>query len=88
MESVSLDDVIADIEDAWERGKLDLLMRHVRPDAQIQIYRDGDWVDSLTALVEHEDGRLEIVRWTAEDAAVAREREAAPRVSDVAGFPA
>jgi UDP-2,3-diacylglucosamine pyrophosphatase LpxH len=24
---------------------------------------DGDWVDSCTALVEHEDGRLEIVRW-------------------------
>jgi UDP-2,3-diacylglucosamine pyrophosphatase LpxH len=25
---------------------------------------DGDWVESLTALVEHDDGRLEIVRWT------------------------
>ena len=25
---------------------------------------DGDWVDSCTSLVEHEDGRLEIVRWT------------------------
>jgi len=24
---------------------------------------DGDWVESLTALVEHFDGRLEIVRW-------------------------
>ena len=24
---------------------------------------DGDWVESLTALVEHADGRLEIVRW-------------------------
>jgi len=24
---------------------------------------DGDWVESLTALVEHDDGRLEIVRW-------------------------
>lgn len=24
---------------------------------------DGDWVDSCTALVEHDDGRLEIVRW-------------------------
>ena len=23
----------------------------------------GDWVESCTALVEHEDGRLEIVRW-------------------------
>ena len=24
----------------------------------------GDWVESLTALVEHMDGRLEIIRWT------------------------
>jgi UDP-2,3-diacylglucosamine pyrophosphatase LpxH len=24
---------------------------------------DGDWVESLTALVEHQDGRLEIVHW-------------------------
>lgn len=24
---------------------------------------DGDWVESLTALVEHENGRLEIVEW-------------------------
>ncbi|WP_302176115.1 UDP-2,3-diacylglucosamine diphosphatase [uncultured Hydrogenophaga sp.] len=24
---------------------------------------DGDWVESLTALVEHMDGRLEIVQW-------------------------
>lgn len=25
---------------------------------------DGDWVESLTALVEHEDGRLEIIDWS------------------------
>ena len=24
---------------------------------------DGDWVESRTALVEHADGRLEIIRW-------------------------
>ena len=27
---------------------------------------DGDWVESLTALVEHHDGRWEIVTWTQE----------------------
>jgi UDP-2,3-diacylglucosamine pyrophosphatase LpxH len=27
---------------------------------------DGDWVESRTALVEHMDGRLEIIRWHAE----------------------
>ncbi len=26
---------------------------------------DGDWVESLTALVEHSDGRLELVDWSA-----------------------
>jgi UDP-2,3-diacylglucosamine pyrophosphatase LpxH len=25
---------------------------------------DGDWVESLTALVEHLDGRLELVDWS------------------------
>jgi UDP-2,3-diacylglucosamine pyrophosphatase LpxH len=25
---------------------------------------DGDWVESLTALVEHSDGRLEIIDWS------------------------
>jgi hypothetical protein len=27
---------------------------------------DGDWVESMTALVEHHDGRWEIVQWTQE----------------------
>ena len=26
---------------------------------------DGDWVESLTALIEHDDGRLEIFDWAA-----------------------
>jgi UDP-2,3-diacylglucosamine pyrophosphatase LpxH len=25
---------------------------------------DGDWVESMSALVEHHDGRLELVQWT------------------------
>jgi UDP-2,3-diacylglucosamine pyrophosphatase LpxH len=29
---------------------------------------DGDWVESMTALVEHGDGRLEIVHWRPEKA--------------------
>jgi len=38
---------------------------------------DGDWVESLTALVEHADGRLEILDWTAQlraDAGIATAR--------------
>lgn len=38
---------------------------------------DGDWVESLTALVEHADGRLEIVDWTRREAPFV-EPEAAP----------
>jgi UDP-2,3-diacylglucosamine pyrophosphatase LpxH len=30
---------------------------------------DGDWVEGCTALVEHHDGRMEILRWAEEVAA-------------------
>lgn len=29
---------------------------------------DGDWVESLTALAEHADGRLQILAWSARPA--------------------
>jgi hypothetical protein len=29
----------------------------------IEYYNDGDWVESCSALVEHWDGRLELVDW-------------------------
>ena len=38
-----------------------------RPDRETDGFRyvnAGDWVESCTALVEHHDGRLEIIRWT------------------------
>ena len=41
---------------------------------------DGDWVESCTALVEHGDGRLELIDW----AALNRLSFAAPRRSPVA----
>lgn len=47
----------------------------------------GDWVENCTALVEHEDGRLEIVRWTGALAPAAL-RDAAEHVGDGAGTPA
>jgi hypothetical protein len=31
---------------------------------------DGDWVESLTALVEHADGQLAILDWSRRDAPV------------------
>ncbi|WP_257538547.1 UDP-2,3-diacylglucosamine diphosphatase [Sphingobium sp. CFD-1] len=35
----------------------------------IQYYNDGDWVEGCTALVEHFDGRMEILHWADEIAA-------------------
>jgi hypothetical protein len=29
----------------------------------IQYFNDGDWVENCSALVEHWDGRLELVDW-------------------------
>lgn len=34
----------------------------------VTYYNDGDWVESCSALVEHFDGRMEIVFWTEESA--------------------
>lgn len=43
---------------------------------------DGDWVESLTALVEHADGRLEIIDWAQQ--LRDREPQAAPKVAQAA----
>ncbi|MEQ1804853.1 MAG: UDP-2,3-diacylglucosamine diphosphatase [Burkholderiaceae bacterium] len=40
---------------------------------------DGDWVESLTALVEHRDGHLEIVDWSTRDLAATPTAPDAPR---------
>ena len=45
----------------------------------IVYYNDGDWVESCTALVEHHDGRMEILRWAEEVA----QREIAPEFDRV-----
>lgn len=42
----------------------------------IEYYNDGDWVEGCTALVEHADGRMEILHW-AEEIAAREHREAA-----------
>jgi UDP-2,3-diacylglucosamine pyrophosphatase LpxH len=35
-------------------------MREIRG---IEYYNDGDWVEGCTALVEHHDGRMEVLHW-------------------------
>lgn len=40
-------------------------VRDIVTDGRATLYANcGDWVENCTALVEHHDGRLEIVRWT------------------------
>jgi len=55
---------------ARERGADGVVCGHIHhPEVRyidgILYANDGDWVESCTALVEHEDGRLELLRWTA-----------------------
>jgi UDP-2,3-diacylglucosamine pyrophosphatase LpxH len=41
-------------------------------DIQGTLYcNDGDWVESRSALVEHHDGRLELVYWNDEQTSLA-----------------
>ncbi|NML06506.1 UDP-2,3-diacylglucosamine diphosphatase [Sphingomonas sp. G-3-2-10] len=42
----------------------------------VEYYNDGDWVEGCTALVEHFDGRMEILHWA--DEVAARERPSIP----------
>jgi len=48
----------------------------IRDLAGVTYYNDGDWVEGCTALVEHFDGRMEILHW-ADEVAARTEREAA-----------
>ena len=53
---------------AAERGADGVVCGHIHTAEIRQIgsttyYNDGDWVESCTALVEHADGRMEIVNW-------------------------
>ncbi|WP_051003793.1 MULTISPECIES: UDP-2,3-diacylglucosamine diphosphatase [Sphingobium] len=43
----------------------------IRQFGDITYYNDGDWVEGCTALVEHHDGRMEILHWA--DIMAARE---------------
>ncbi len=56
------------VEEARRRGADGVVCGHIhtaeiRDIGGITYCNDGDWVESCSALVEHEDGRLEIIRW-------------------------
>jgi UDP-2,3-diacylglucosamine pyrophosphatase LpxH len=41
----------------------------IREIGGVEYYNDGDWVEGCTALVEHHDGRMELLHWADEMAA-------------------
>ena len=64
------DSEVAVAREARKRGVHGVVCGHIhhaelRDIDGILYANDGDWVESLTALVEHPDGRLEIIDWAA-----------------------
>ncbi len=55
--------------------------RFVHEGTTVEYWNDGDWVEGCNALVEHFDGRMEILDWPAE---VARRDAASPKSMPVA----
>ena len=56
------------VQAAREQNAVGLIFGHthnagIREMDGIMLLNDGDWVESCTALVEHFDGRFEILRW-------------------------
>lgn len=56
------------VREARKRGADGVVCGHIhtpqmRDIEGVHYCNDGDWVESCSALVEHRDGRLEIVRW-------------------------
>ncbi|UVI40030.1 UDP-2,3-diacylglucosamine diphosphatase [Qipengyuania spongiae] len=47
----------------------------------IEYFNDGDWVEGCNALVEHFDGRMELLHWTEEMARRAAEHAGEPRIA-------
>jgi UDP-2,3-diacylglucosamine pyrophosphatase LpxH len=72
---------------AAQRGVDGVVCGHIhtaemREFAGIEYYNDGDWVEGCTALVEHFDGRMEILHWQHEVAR--READAATQLAEAA----
>ena len=57
-------------DDAHRRGFDGVVCGHIHHAEMrlvngVMYLNDGDWVESCTALVEHHDGRLELIDWAA-----------------------
>jgi UDP-2,3-diacylglucosamine pyrophosphatase LpxH len=56
----------------------------IRDDLGIRYINTGDWVESCTAIVEHHDGRMEMIRWGDIAGQYAVEFEDEPEIDKVA----
>lgn len=68
---------------AHDRGVDGVVCGHIhsaeiRQIGDVTYYNDGDWVESCTALVEHSDGRMEIIDWAERKAAEPNETRDRP----------
>src|SRR4029450_12439988 len=75
---------------AYERGADGVVCGHihsaeVRQLGEVTYYNDGDWVESCTALVEHADGKMEILDWAERKRAEAHEKSPKKRERAAAG---
>jgi len=79
------EDAVAD--EAARRGVDGVVCGHIHhavilPIRGVTYCNDGDWVESCTALVEHADGTLEILRWVEDPAAFFAPARAKARQSE------
>ncbi|HEV7284619.1 UDP-2,3-diacylglucosamine diphosphatase [Kaistia sp. UC242_56] len=56
----------------------------IREDLGIRYINTGDWVESCTAIVEHHDGRIEMIRWGEVASQYAVEFDDEPEIDKVA----
>ena len=89
--------MVAVAREARKRGLQGVVCGHIHHAEMREIdgilyCNDGDWVESLTALIEHADGRLEIADWSARRAGAALSagavaKPATPTAGGACGFP-
>jgi UDP-2,3-diacylglucosamine pyrophosphatase LpxH len=88
---------IFDFEDsvlrhARERGVDGVICGHIhsaviRDEGDIAYLNCGDWVDSCTAIIEHESGAMELVRWGSEGEIAERPLAAVSAATDCRAVP-
>ena len=79
--------------EARERGLDGVVCGHIhhaemRDIGGVLYLNDGDWVESCTALVEHADGRLELIDWAARNRLSFHSPRAASPDTELVGEPA